>query len=56
MAEARTAGSAERLTAELGPGDYYLVVSDEAGVPTRYSLCLAIGNECSPPLSAAAVR
>jgi len=56
LAESRTPGSSERASAELFPGDYYLVVSDEAGVPTRYGLCLAIGNDCDPAAAAASVR
>ena len=55
LAQSRALGSSERASAELFPGDYYLVVSDEAGVPTRYALCLAIGNDCTlpaPPASA----
>ena len=54
LAQSRALGSSERASAELFPGDYYLVVSDEA-VPTRYALCLAIGNDCTlpaPPASA----
>lgn len=48
LAESHTPGSSERVSAELLPGDYYLVVSDEAGVPTRYGVCIAIGNDCVP--------
>jgi hypothetical protein len=44
---ARTVGSsAERLTTDLGPGDYYVIVSDDGGVATRYSLCIAVGSSC----------
>lgn len=44
----RGPGSSERLTALLQPGtDYYLVVVDDAGVATRYSLCVAAGSTCS---------
>jgi hypothetical protein len=28
-------------------GDYYLLVSDEVGVATRYELCLSLGNDCT---------
>jgi hypothetical protein len=42
-------GSYERITAELPTGDYYLAVADEAGVPTRYGLCISIGNDCTLP-------
>jgi hypothetical protein len=56
LAESHEVGPAERLSSELPPGDYYLVVSDEAGVPTRYALCLAVGNDCDLPVPAASVR
>lgn len=56
LAESRTAGSSERVTAELSAEDYYLVVSDEGGVPTRYTLCLAIGNDCTPAVTSAVAR
>jgi hypothetical protein len=41
----------------LDPGDYYLLVSDSAGVPTRYALCMALGATCTlpPPPTAASV-
>jgi hypothetical protein len=38
----------------LAPGRYYLVVVDFAGVPTRYSLCIAAALDCTPPASAVA--
>jgi hypothetical protein len=50
-AESHAAGSDEELVADVTPGDYYLIVMDEAGVPTRYSLCMAIGNTCALPAS-----
>lgn len=50
-AESHAAGSNERLSLELPPGDYYLLVADEVGVTTRYALCAAIGNDCSLPQS-----
>jgi hypothetical protein len=40
-------GSSEAAFAELPPGDYYLV-ADEAGIATRYALCIATGNTCAP--------
>lgn len=46
----RNAGSSESLTLLLDPGDYYMVVSDFAGHPTRYSLCAALGTSCTPPI------
>jgi hypothetical protein len=42
-------GSTNTLDLLLQPGDYYLAVVDSAGVPTRYSLCIAIGTTCTPP-------
>ncbi|MGH7510908.1 MAG: hypothetical protein ACREMZ_15765 [Gemmatimonadales bacterium] len=47
--ESRNDGSSESLTLVLDPGDYYLVVTDFAGTPTRYSLCAAVGTTCSLP-------
>ena len=43
------AGSNAALTVTLDPGDYYLAVTDRAGVPTRYALCLAAGATCTLP-------
>jgi hypothetical protein len=45
----RADGSTESMTLVLDPGDYYMVVTDFAGQPTRYSLCAAIGTSCSLP-------
>jgi hypothetical protein len=45
-AEAHGSGSTETLNAEVSPGDHYLIVLDEAGVATRYSLCIAVGSDC----------
>jgi hypothetical protein len=42
-------GSNESLTLTLAAGDYYMVVHDFAGSPTRYSLCAALGISCTPP-------
>jgi hypothetical protein len=42
-------GSASSLDLLLAPGDYYVAVVDSAGVPTRYSLCIAIGATCTLP-------
>src|SRR2546426_10359090 len=42
------AGSANDTTLGLAPNDYYAVVVDFAGVPTRYSLCIGFP---STPLS-----
>lgn len=49
LGTADTRGSSERLTLELAPGDYYLLVEDGVGVPTRYSLCIGLGVDCSFP-------
>ena len=48
-AETHVPGSNERLQVELAAGDYYLAVADEAGVATRYGLCIAVGNDCTLP-------
>jgi hypothetical protein len=45
----RNAGSDESLNLVLDPGDYYMVVTDFAGSPTRYSLCAALGTSCAAP-------
>ena len=45
----RAEGSTEAMTLILDPGDYYMVVTDFAGAPTRYSLCAAVGTSCSLP-------
>jgi hypothetical protein len=42
-------GSSSALDLVLAPGDYYVAVVDSAGVPTRYSLCMALGATCTPP-------
>ena len=42
-------GSGNALNLVLAPGDYYVAVVDSAGVPTRYSLCMAIGATCTLP-------
>jgi hypothetical protein len=49
IAQADVPGSEEILTFELVPGDYYLAVTDVAGVVTPYSLCLALGSTCVLP-------
>lgn len=47
----QTEGSSESLTVALDPGDYYVVVTDFAGMPTSYSLCAALGASCTLPPS-----
>jgi hypothetical protein len=47
--QSQGAGSNESLTRLLDPGDYYMVVSDFAGSPTRYSICAALGTSCTLP-------
>jgi hypothetical protein len=47
---ARAEGSTEAVTLVLDPGDYYMVVTDFAATPTRYSLCAAVGASCSLPV------
>lgn len=39
--------SAEALTVDLQPGEYYLAVLDQGGAPTPYSLCIALGASCA---------
>jgi hypothetical protein len=51
VGSSRTEGSNETLTRTLNPGDYYMVVTDFAGVPTRYAICAATGVSCTPPSS-----
>ena len=46
----RTKGSNESLTVALDPGEYYMVVTDFAGTPARYSLCAAVGTTCTMPV------
>jgi hypothetical protein len=42
-------GAEQTIAVELDPGDYYILVPDEAGVPTRYAFCVALGNGCVLP-------
>lgn len=53
--ESHVPGSAENLVIEAFPGDYYLAVVDDAGVPTRYTLCIGRGSSC-PLLDASGER
>jgi hypothetical protein len=47
VASSRTSSSDEAITALLqAEADYYLVVLDDGGVATRYSVCLAFGPRC----------
>jgi hypothetical protein len=43
------AGSNESLSLLLDPGDYYMVVHDFIGSPTRYSLCAELNAPCTLP-------
>ncbi len=54
-ATATVPGARDSLDLSLAAGDYYLVVVDFAGVPTRYSLCIVVGTfpHCDPALTAA---
>jgi hypothetical protein len=49
-----TAG--QQLTESLAAGDYYLVVVNTDGVPTRYGLCLSEGTSCGQPPEPSAAR
>jgi hypothetical protein len=46
VARSNVAGSEEALSDLIRPGPHYLIVQDVAGVPTRYSVCLAEGITC----------
>jgi hypothetical protein len=47
-------GARDSLTLSLAAADYYLVVVDFAGVPTRYALCIVSGllPHCDPATTA----
>lgn len=47
VAEAHTASSEETITALVRGGTHYLVVVDDGGVATSYSLCIAMGISCT---------
>jgi hypothetical protein len=50
-------GARDSLTLGLATGDYYLVVVDFAGVPTRYALCIVVSTlapHCDPATKAPA--
>lgn len=60
-ASARPGSDEDIQVLALGAGEYYVVVTDFAGVPTRYSLCFGAGPACNvfpavPTLSAADVQ
>lgn len=46
VAASRTPSSNETITARLAPGEYYLIVLDDGGIATRYSVCLGYGPTC----------
>jgi hypothetical protein len=46
---ARSEGSVETMSLLLDPGEYYMVVTDFAGQPLRYSVCASVGFSCSMP-------
>jgi len=48
VGSAATAGSTVDMTLSLAPKDYYAVVVDFAGVPTRYSICIGISTLVPP--------
>lgn len=61
VASSARAGSDEdiQVLGLLPAGEYYVVVTDFAGVPTRYSLCFGAGTSCDvfpAPLTASAAR
>ncbi|MGH7547065.1 MAG: Ig-like domain-containing protein [Gemmatimonadales bacterium] len=48
VATSARAGSSEDVQlVTLPAGDYYAVVVDFAGIPTRYSLCIGLGTSCN---------
>jgi hypothetical protein len=49
LVSSRADGSNESMTVVLPPGEYYMVVTDFAGTPTRYSLCAEVGPTCTLP-------
>jgi hypothetical protein len=49
LVSSRADGSSESMTVVLSPGEYYIVVTDFAGTPTRYALCAAVGGTCALP-------
>jgi hypothetical protein len=54
-ATATVPGAQDSLNLSLAAGDYYLVVVDFAGVPTRYAVCIVVGllPHCDPATTAA---
>jgi hypothetical protein len=52
--QAHAKGSAESLSLFAEPGDYYLAIVDEAGVATRYSVCIGLTSAC--PLIGASAK
>ena len=47
--ESHAPGSSESLTIQAPPGDYYVAVVDDAGVATRYGICIGLGSTCTLP-------
>jgi hypothetical protein len=54
-AVATVSGAWDTVSVLLNPGQYYLAVVDFAGVPTRYSLCIVSGLNCTAPAASAGV-
>jgi hypothetical protein len=54
-ATAAVPGARDSLNLSLATGDYYVVVVDFAGVPTRYAVCIVVGlfPHCDPATTAA---
>ncbi|HYK11918.1 MAG TPA: hypothetical protein VEV39_14065 [Gemmatimonadales bacterium] len=56
LGQAADSGSTEQLKVLLHTGqDYYVVVSDFAGAPVRYGLCIQVASNCAtlpPPIPA----
>jgi hypothetical protein len=52
-AQQKRADNAETLGVTVPPGDYYLMVMDQGGAPSRYALCASVTVQCAlPPVAA----
>jgi hypothetical protein len=55
VVQSRGDGAEQTIAEEVEPGDYYVVATDEAGVPTRYGFCVALGTACTLPTAEATI-
>jgi hypothetical protein len=52
-AQQKREDNAEALGITIPPGDYYLMVMDQGGAPSRYALCASVTGQCTlPPVAA----